>query len=362
MGSAAAFHLAKAGRQVLGIDRFTPPHSLGSSHGATRIIREAYFEHPAYVPLVQRAYELWADLEQSSGRKLLLRTGGLMIGSPDGVLVSGAKRSADQHRLDYEMLSAAQLRQRFPALSPTDDMVAVAEPRAGILFPESAIEAHLQQATHYGAELNYEEAVLGWDTNKDRVSVVTSKGRYEADWLILSAGPWLTSLIKDLRLPLVVERQVLLWFEPKGHPEWFGPERFPIFIWQYSDHGFFYGFPDLGQGVKAAQHHQGEQADPDAPRGEVTGQDMHPVQELLRRFIPQAEGNLRSSEACLYTNAPDEHFVFGVHPAHQRVIIVSPCSGHGFKFSPVIGELIAHMVGGRKVPFDVSLFSPGRLG
>lgn len=361
MGSAAVYHLAKAGCRVLGLDRYRPPHTLGSSHGLSRIIREAYFEDPSYVPLVQRAYQLWAELEQRAGRRLLLPTGGLMIGPPDGALVSGAKRSAQQHRLAYELLSAPQLPTRFPAFRPPEPLVAVAEPRAGVLFPELAVETHLELAVQAKASLHFEEPIISWRTDGAGVEVSTSRAKYRADRLVLSAGPWLASLLRDLDLPLTVERQVLLWFEPASQPELFEPARFPIFIWQYSERGFFYGFPNLGDGVKVALHHEGRPADAEAAREEVTAADITPVRDLLRRFIPDANGPLKSSAACLYTNAPDEHFIFGLHPDHPGVLIVSPCSGHGFKFSPVIGELTAAMVCGKEIPFDLSLFAPTRF-
>src|SRR5690349_14932059 len=174
MGSAAVYHLAKAGRRVLGLDRYEPPHQFGSSHGLTRIIREAYFEHPLYVPLVQRAYELWGDLEKESGRKLFIQTGGLMIGPPEGVLVAGAKRSAEEHKLQYELLSAAEIRRRFPVLAPDEKMVAVSEPRAGILFPELAIQTHLDLGIKYGADLRFNEPVVRWEPDGDGVRVFTA--------------------------------------------------------------------------------------------------------------------------------------------------------------------------------------------
>src|SRR5213082_3276056 len=208
LGSATAYHLAKRGKKILGLDRFNPPHALGSSHGQTRIIREAYFEHPLYVPLIQRAYELWAELEKQTGRSLLRQTGGLMIGRPDSAVVSGAKRSAEEHRLRHEILAAAEVRRRFPALQPTDEMLAVWEPRAGILFPETCIEAHLTMARKQGADLRTDEPAVSWEGEGGGVRVVTSKGAYQANQLVLTAGSWIPSLLRDLQLPLVVERQV----------------------------------------------------------------------------------------------------------------------------------------------------------
>jgi sarcosine oxidase len=362
MGSAAAWHLAASGKRVLGLDRFAPPHQFGSSHGLTRIIREAYFEHPLYVPLVQRAYELWADLERQSGQRLLLQTGGLMLGPGEGVLVSGARRSAHQHRLSHEILSAAEVRGRFPALVPGHDMIGVLEPRAGVLFPELAIQTHFEFARKAGATLSFNTPILEWEPQKDGVLVCTADQTYTANHLLLSVGSWLSSLLPDLHLPLTVERQVLFWFEPSANPELFQPGRFPIFICEYDDHRFFYGFPDLGDGVKLGVHHEGQTTQPDLINRELNEQEIETARGLLQRFLPSAAGALRSAAVCMYTNTPDEHFILDRHPNHAQVLIASPCSGHGFKFSPVIGEIAATLINGKTPPFDLNLFKLSRLG
>lgn len=361
MGSAAAFHLAKAGRRVLGLDRFRPPHEFGSSHGRTRIIREAYFEHPSYVPLVQRAYELWAELERESGHRLLRQTGGLMIGPPGGPLVEGAAKSAQQHRLEYRLLSAEEVRHEFPGLRPTDDMVAVWEPRAGILFPELAVRAHLDLATRAGATLRYEEPLLRWESSGAGVRVTTPLGCYYATRLLLSAGAWMPTMLAELKLPFSVERQVLCWFKPAAHPELFGPDRFPISLWEYEPSRFFYCFPDLGDGVKGAIHHEGEKTEPEHLRREVGSLDTEPLRLLMDRLLPGAAGPLLSAVVCMYTDTPDSHFVLGWHPRDRSVLIVSPCSGHGFKFSSAIGEVAASLLMDQVPSFDLTLFSPKRF-
>ena len=361
MGSAAAYHLARRGHSVLGIDRFQPPHSLGSSHGLTRIIREAYFEHPLYVPLVQRAYELWADLEKESGRKLFVQTGGLMIGPPDGVLVTGARRSAGEHKLAFEVLSVKEMCQRFPVLAPEANMVGVFEPRAGILFPELGIQTHLELAAKRGATIKFNERVRRWESHSDGVRVLTDKGSYSAKRLLLSAGAWLNSLLSIGQLPLTVERQILFWFEPSSSRDQFKSQSCPIHIWEYEAHRFFYGFPDLGDGVKAALHHEGQTADPDSISREVSGEEIEGMRGVLRRFVPAADGRLKSSVVCMYTNTTDEHFILDYHPEHPQVLIASPCSGHGFKFSPVIGELAAMLLENKSAPFDLSLFRINRF-
>lgn len=356
MGSAAAYHLAKRGRKVLGLDRFTPPHTLGSSHGQTRIIREAYFEHPCYVPMVQRAYALWNELERDADARLFLQTGGLMIGRPDSVVVEGARRSAEMHRLPHEVLSAGQVRERFPALHPDDDMIAVLERRAGILFPEKCVAAHLDLARKHGASLRFDERVTRWNAGRGGASVHTAAGEYRGNQLILSAGSWLPSLLPDLASALKVERQVLFWFEPLMSPEVFEARHCPIHLWQIDGRRFFYGFPNLGDGVKVAGHHDGEFTNPDDVRRAVAPEEVEAMRSAVRRYVPRANGALRSATVCLYTNTPDEHFWIDRHPEHANIMIASPCSGHGFKFSSVVGEILADLALGVVSPFDLKLF------
>ena len=354
MGSAAACHLARRGMRVLGLDRFTPPHAFGSSHGETRIIREAYFEHPVYVPMVQRAYELWRDLEHQSDTTLLRETGGVMIGRPDSDLVQGARHSAELHGLRHEMLTAVGVHERFPALHPENDMVAVWEPRAGVLFADACVSAHLGQAQRYGAELRYKESVVRWEPDGDDIRVLATQGEYRARQLIVTAGAWNSSLFPEL--PLGVERQVLFWFDHASAPEVLTPERCPVHLWQFDGRRFFYGFPDLGNGVKAAFHHGGEITTVDTVRRDVAAAEVEDIRAVLRRLLPAADGNLRASTVCVYTNTPDEHFLIDRHPAHSQVRIVSACSGHGFKFAPVIGEILADLAQGRPPRFDLDLF------
>ena len=360
-GSATAYHLARQGISVLGLDRFHPPHNLGSSHGLTRIIREAYFEHPLYVPLVQRAYQLWAELEQRAAKRLLLPTGGLMIGPPDGALVRGAIRSAQQHRLTYETLSDVQLRQHSPAFQPAPGMVAVREPRAGILFPETAIATHLQLAQADGARLHFDEPVSSWRADGEGVVVQTRSRQFAARRLLLASGAWTAELLQELALPLTIERQVLFWFEPLRAPENFTPQKCPIFICEYEPGRFFYGLPDTGDGVKVACHHEGEKASPERLRRDVDENEVRQMRQILERFLPAANGRLRSAAVCMYTNTPDEHFLFDQHPHHPQVWIASACSGHGFKFSPVLGEIAAACLQGAGTPFDLSLFKLSRF-
>lgn len=361
MGSAAAYHLARRNQRVLGLDRFTPPHSFGSSHGQTRIIREAYFEHPAYVPLVQRAYENWAELERETKQQLFQQTGGLMIGPPEGVLVTGARRSAQIHHLPHELLNAADLRRRFPAFQPADDTVAVWEPRAGIVFPERCIAAHLHMAAQHGATRRYDEPALKWECNGTNVRVTTAQGEYEAQHLLIAAGAWISPMLVELNLPLTVTRQVLLWFEPTGHAEYFAPQRCPIFIYEHESNRIIYGFPNLGEGVKVGRHHEGEYTHAERVRREVGADDIEAMRVILRRVMPAIDTAPVAAAVCMYTNTPDENFLIDFHPAHPQVLLASICSGHGFKFSSVMGEVLADLLLDQRSRFDLSLFGLQRL-
>ena len=351
MGSATVYHLAKRGVRVLGLDQFHPPHAFGSSHGQTRIIREAYFEHPAYVPLVQRAYALWDELSRDTNTKLFLQTGGLMIGAPQGVVAGGARLSAETHRLPFEVLSAEQIQKRFPALRPGENMVGILEPRAGILFPEQCVAAHLDHAR--AAQLNYDEQVLRWKRDGTGVQVTTNKETYACAHLVLSAGSWLKRLVPEL--PLVVERQVLFWFA-SSRPDIFRPDRCPIHLWEHTTGRYFYGFPDLGNGVKVAGHHEGQIVEPDKINRTVSPSEIEDMQQLVAPFLPALTGLCLESVVCMYTNTPDGHFLIDRHPEHPQVLLVSPCSGHGFKFSSAIGEVAADLITNRPSVFDLSLF------
>jgi sarcosine oxidase len=361
MGSAAAYHLSGRHARVLGIDRFAPPHDRGSSHGKSRIIREAYFEHPLYVPIVQRAYECWRELEQVSGRHVLRQTGGLMLGQSDGSVVAGALASARQHGLPHEELTASDVSRRVPAFCLPPEQCGVWEPRAGMLEPEAAIAAHLSVAQARGAELRLNEPVLSWSAFSDGVAVTTTEGTYTARHLILSAGAWISQLLPELTRPLVVERNVLYWFRPRRNPERFGPDAFPIFIAEYDPGHFWYGFPDVGDGLKVALHHDGEHTTADTVRRDVDADEIAAVRSLLQRFLPDANGDLLETAVCLYTNAPDDHFIIDRHPDHPAVVIASPCSGHGFKFSSTIGEILADLVTAGRSRFDLSPFAITRF-
>jgi sarcosine oxidase len=351
MGSAAAAHASARGKRVLALEQFQPAHDQGSSHGRSRVIRLAYFEHPAYVPLLRRAYALWHRLEEQTGRSVLQLTGGLMIGSPDGEVVSGSLRSAREHALEHEILDAQAIRRRFPAFTPDANTVALFEKDAGIVFPEEAIRAHLDIAVDNGAHLHFDERVEGWEqTPTGHIEVRTPRGRYHCDRLILAPGPWAMELFKMDSLPLEVEPQQLHWFEPSGGEAPFDRERFPVYIWDLGDGVQFYGFPADHEGrVKVAFF-----------RSKVTGEDA--MRAALQPRVPAlAAGVLVDTVSCKYTLTPDQHFVLGMHPVFENVVIASPCSGHGYKFASVVGEILAGLAIDGATPHSIDLFAPTRF-
>jgi sarcosine oxidase len=360
MGSAALYHLASRGVKVLGVDRYATPHIHGSTHGRTRIIREAYYEHPCYVPIVQRAYELWAALEREIGEQLFVQTGGLMIGPPEGELFAGALRSAKEHGLAHTILEPAQVHARYPGFRVPRGSMALHEPRAGLLLPEKCVEAHLALAQRAGATIRTGIEVTRF-TADDGVRIETNAGELRARTLILAAGPWLPALVPDLELPLEVERQLFHWFEPASHPEWYDAAHSPISLIEYASGRFFATFPDVGHGVKAGIHHEGAVIDIDAPRASASPAEGAEMQALLARYLPEAAGRILDRATCVYTNTPDHDFLLDRHPAHPGVIIASPCSGHGFKFASAIGEILADLVSTGETGFDLGPFALSRF-
>jgi sarcosine oxidase len=384
-GSAALYHLARTGLKVAGIDRFTPPHVRGSSHGQSRIIREAYHENPVYVPFLREAYRLWDELEREAGRKLLVTTGALLLGGPDTAVVRGARLSAETHGVAFEWLDAADIRRRFPAFRPESDTVAVWEKRAGILFPEDCIKAHLAGAAARGAEIRCEEEVLSitplgktsGEASGEGVEVQTSKGRYLAGKVIVSAGAWVGGLLPELRLPLTFERQVVCWFRDaggvtgsgvaevgvtgSGTPASLQPERMPVYIWEYVAGRMFYGFPDMGRGIKIGFHHGGRPILPDELRQDASAAEIAEIGEIARRFL-EIEPVFEAASVCMYANTPDEDFIIDEYPGSPQILVVSPCSGHGFKFSSVVGKIASDWGVGVTSEFDLKPFGLGRFG
>lgn len=362
MGSATLYHLARRGWRVLGLEQFAPGHHRGSSHGDSRIIRETYFEHPLYVPLVRRAHELWRDLEQKSGSSLMTITGGLMIGPPHGAIVSGTLRSAAEHGLPHDVLTAAEVRERYPAFDLAEGLVTVLDPRAGFLDPEACDRAHIKLAREAGAEARFNEPVVDWTTHGSSLRVTTASEAYTADRLILTAGPWVNELLPDLVLPLTVERQAVFWLDPVTNTEDYELGRLPIYAYEYRAGNICYGFPRLARGVKASVMHDGDTVlDPDGVNRTVDESEIDPLRAALRPILPGlAAAPVRETSVCLFTNTPDHDFIIDFHPFSPPVLISSPCSGHGFKFASAIGEIQAELLVTGKTDFDLSPFRIAR--
>lgn len=362
MGSAACYHLARRGQRVLGLERFDIPHSQGSSHGVNRIIRLAYYEDPSYVPLLRRAYALWRELEQGFGEQLLFITGSIDASEGDSWLFEQSRLSCDLHGLPYEVLTSAELRDRYPAYHLPEGHLALLQPEGGFVASERAIVAHVLGAIEAGGEIHAREAVTGWEYSSDGVIVETTRGRYEASKLVLSAGAWMGDLTPGLAPLLTRERQVLGWFQPT-RPALFEPASFPVFNLAHGDDRY-YGFPVFDvPGFKFGRyHHRHEVIDPDTMNREPEGADEELLREAAGRYFPDGVGPTMSLKACIFTNSPDEHFILDLLSGDGRVVVASPCSGHGYKFASVIGEVVADLAVSGETAHDIGLFRFDRFG
>lgn len=345
MGSATLWNLARRGLRVLGLERFDIPHIMGSSHGVTRIIRLPYYEDPAYVPLLRRAYELWRDLEAATGQRVLHTHGSLDAGPEDSQVFQGALQSAQLHGLPHEVLTGAEINTRFPGYRLPAAHRGLLQPEGGYVMSEKAIIAHVMAAHAAGAEIHAREQVLGWEASAtgEGVTVSTDKGRYQAARLVLTAGAWMADLAPVLAGKAVPERQVLAWLQPVT-PSLFQPETFPVFNLEVEE-GRYYGFPVVEvPGFKFGRYHHLEERMPaEAMRREVDAADEALLRAFAGRYFPAGNGPTMALRSCIFTNTPDEHFILDHHPAYPQVVLASPCSGHGYKFCSVIGEVLADL-------------------
>jgi sarcosine oxidase len=341
MGSLSAWRLAARGLRVIAFERFRPGHDRGSSHGDTRIFRTAYFESPEYVPLLHRAKQLWRELEADTGTDLLTMTGGLTIGSPDCGLVTGVLASAERHVLPHQVFDARQMEKLHPQHRLEAGEVAVFEHEAGFLRPERSVAAAAARAEALGARVMVETEVTSIEASSSGVIVESSRGRFAAEHALVAAGPWTAKLLPGLGLPLKVERQVQAWLAIDD-PAAFSPARFPIFIREINGGRFRYGFPTTdGRSVKLGVHHEGSESDPDSIDREVTEADLQPLTAFSRDMLRDVSDRVIDACTCMYSNTPDERFMV-LSPAEMPAVsVLSACSGHGFKFAPVIGELVA---------------------
>jgi sarcosine oxidase len=355
-GSAAVLALARRGARVLGLEIGERGHDLGSSGGRSRMIRRAYFEDPGYLPLLAEAWPAWDALGAAAGEALVEVIGGLYGGPADSDVFRGSVASARLQGLPHDVLDAGEIRRRWPVLTVDDEIGGLYDPGAGMIRPERAIEAQLRLAQAHGAELRFQERVVDWrHASLGGLEVETDLGVYGADYLVIAAGAWTGSLVPDLALPLAVERVPVFWFEPTVPIAEVSVGRLPIWILDTAVDGSFYGFPyDEDAGLKVARHHSGDIVDPTTLDRTERDSDVERVRAFSRANFPGADGPLRGSLVCLYTNTPDLGFVIDVHPRFDGVAYASACSGHGFKFAPVIGEILADLAltGATSHPID----------
>ncbi len=363
MGSAVFDHASRRGLSVLGIEQYAPAHAFGSSHGKARMIRKAYFEDPAYVPLIVRAYELWTDLERRSGESILRKTGVLVVGSETGATVRGVRASAERHDLPIRVFDSLELRRAFPMMRPLPDELGVFEADGGFLRPEAAIGAQLASGIAAGGRARFDVRAIDYalDPSKHLELRLGNGERVRVRKLALCGGSWLASRAEALGIEIAVTRKVQIWFAPDRRTD-VSPARCPAFLLERAEvPGMLYGFPDVGDGVKASFHKGGAVTTLDAMDRTISDADVSPVRAALQTLIPGAGATVLGASVCAYDMTPDEHFAIGAHAANDDVIIVGGFSGHGFKFAPVVGEIVADLVADGGTRFDIDFLSPRRF-
>lgn len=343
MGSTTAYHLAKRDRDVLGLERYDIPHSMGSSHGISRIIRLAYYEHPSYVPLVRRSYELWNEIQKEQGEQLLFETGSIDAAPPEDPLFRGSRRSCEEYDIDHEVLSGSEVNDRYPGYDLPEEHMAVYQPNGGYVLSERAIVAHVTQAQREGARIQARERVIDWEPHEGGVRVETDRDEYTADNLVIASGAWAGKQIEALEGIAVPQRQVLAWLQPQ-EPAQFMPENYPVWNLQVEE-GRFYGLPVVKvPGFKFGRYmHRQQDVDPDAMNREPEPEDETLLREFANNYFPQGTGPTMGLATCMFTNTPDGHFVIDRHPEYPQVVFGAGFTGHGYKFAPVIGEVLADL-------------------
>lgn len=368
MGSAATYFLAKRGYRVLGVDQFKPPHEFGSHAGQSRIIRKAYFEHPDYVPLLQRSYELWDEFEKNTGQRFYYETGIIYFGDEQHPTMRGVRTSAKTYNVRIDTLSYKISQTEFPAFNIPSSFQTLFEPEAGFVRPEFAIKNYLAQAEQLGAKLITDERVVTWNSDQHGASVTTEKQTYYADKIILTGGSWMKSMVPSLKEKLKVTRQTLAWISPKK-PEQFSLGNFPCWFIEDPELGMFYGFPILPFekfggpiGLKIASHRPGEVVDPDHVERKTLRSEGEAIKTILSKYFHSAGNEIISLKTCLYTYSPDENFIIDILPnTYDRVVIAAGFSGHGFKFVPVVGEALAQLAVNAKSSLPIDFLKMNRF-
>ena len=362
MGSSTVYDLAvKRGKKVLGLEKFDIPHAEGSSHGVNRVIRLAYYEDPSYVPLMRRAYELWEEIQVVAGEQLLFRIGSIDTAPAGQEVFEGSLESCLVHDIPHEVLDHRQINERFPGYEMPPGHMGLLQADGGFVLAERSIVAYANAAIAAGAEIHARETVLKWETTGDGVRVFTDRAEYIAEKLVITAGAWAAGMVPSLEKLAVPERQVLVWLQPED-PSLFTPERFPVFNALFEE-GRYYGFPVFGiPGFKIGRyHHLEEVVDPDHMEKSVTREDEDILRSAVARYFPKANGNVMTMATCMFTNAPDDHFVIGVLPGQPQVSVATGFSGHGFKFASVVGEIMGDLATRGETRHDIELLRLDRF-
>ena len=342
IGSAASYFASQKNWSVLGIEQFSPAHNLGSSHGQSRIIRQAYFEHPSYVPLVLRAYQAWANIEQESENQLFYRTGLLQVGWPDNEVIQGVQTSAEQHNLPVENLSAADCAKRFPQFTMPDDQIGVFESTAGYLLVEECVKSMIELAAKQGAQFLFEQKVDSVEFKNDQFIVQVGEKKFIGDRLVISAGAWANTLLNDLGIPLQVIAKHQHWFQFENESLF---ENSPVYLFE-TDQGYFYGFPKIGnRGFKVAEHTSGSTvSNPHQLDRSLCETDLKRVSDFVNQRLRANHAVHCEHSLCMYTMSVDEHFVIDRHPEIPKLVFACGMSGHGFKFTPVVGRHLVSLL------------------
>ena len=361
MGSATLYNLAKRGRRVLGLEQFDIPHAEGSSHGVNRIIRLAYYEHPSYVPLLRRAYELWSEIESIAGEQLIYKTGSIDTAPAGHEVFEGSLESCLLHDIPHRVLNHAQINEQFPGYQLPVGHMGILQQDGGFVLSERSIVAYANAAMSEGAEIHAREVVSGWEPDRRGVRVFTDRGEYTAERLIITAGAWSSGLIPILEGLAVPERQVLAWLQPIDG-SLYTPEVFPVFN-AYFDEGRYYGFPVFGiPGFKVGRyHHLEEIIDLDSTIKTVNGEDEALLRSAVEKYFPKANGTTMTLKTCMFTNTPDEHFIVDSLPGNTQVVVAAGFSGHGFKFASVIGEILSDLAIKGETEHDIDLLKIDRF-
>ncbi len=361
MGSSTLYNLAKRGRRVLGLEQFDIPHAEGSSHGVNRIIRLAYYEHPSYVPLLRRAYELWSEIESIAGEQLIYKTGSIDTAPAGHEVFEGSLESCLLHDIPHRVLNHAQINEQFPGYQLPLGHMGILQQDGGFVLSERSIVAYANAAMSEGAEIHAREVVSGWEPDRRGVRVFTDRGEYTAERLVITAGAWTSGLIPILEGLAVPERQVLAWLQPIDG-SLYTPEVFPVFN-AYFDEGRYYGFPVFGiPGFKVGRyHHLEETIDLDSTIKTVNGEDEALLRSAVERYFPKANGTTMTLKTCMFTNTPDEHFIVDSLPGNTQVIVAAGFSGHGFKFASVIGEILSDLAINGETKQDIDLLKIDRF-